>query len=96
MIKFLKPRINARKCTCGEVIAFSVVKAMTFLGIPGSGEELRAHIRLSGIGCNGVKLSFADGGAFGSHVQRTHLPPDLLQKLDTGNYQKHFHAFISS
>ena len=52
-----------------------------------SGDILRGFIRRKGIGCNGVKLRFVDSTQHHStHIRRSSLPKDLLEKLDTGMY----------
>ena len=48
-------------------------------------DALRAFIRNTGIGCNGVKVRFADGiQHHGTHIRRRALPKDMLAKLDSG------------
>ncbi|XP_068686045.1 uncharacterized protein [Montipora foliosa] len=48
------------------------------------GDALRSFVRRKGIGCNGVKLRFADTTQHhGTHIRRRFLPTDLLAKLDS-------------
>ena len=51
-------------------------------------DVLRSYIRRHGIGCNGVKLRFADSAAqhHGTHIRRSALPLEILAELDSGMY----------
>ncbi|XP_068686043.1 uncharacterized protein [Montipora foliosa] len=54
------------------------------------GDALRSFVRRKGIGCNGVKLRFADTTQHhGTHIRRRFLPTDLLAKLDSAFEKKH-------
>ena len=77
----------ARKCGCGEAFGFKVAPMLNFVNLKDevNQDALRAFIRNSEIGCNGVKLRFADGiQHHGRHIRRRALPKDILAKLDSG------------
>ena len=77
----------ARKCGCGEAFGFKVAPMLNFVNLKDevNPDALRAYIRNTEIGCNGVKLRFADGiQHHGMHIRRSALPKDILAKLDSG------------
>ena len=84
---FFKHKMVARKCGCGEAFGFKVAPMLNFVNLKDevNPDALRAYIRNTEIGCNGVKLRFADGiQRHGTHIWRSALPKDLLAKLDSG------------
>ena len=84
VMSFFKPRICARKCTCGEAFAFKVGDMLHYLHRDGQEDALRSFIRTQGIGCNGIKLVFNGTQCHGSHVRRRALPHDFIKQLDEG------------
>jgi len=81
---FFKPKISARKCSCGEAFAFKVGEMLQFINRGGQEDALRAFIRSQGIGCNGIKLVFNGTQCHGTHVRRRAVPEDCLKQLDKG------------
>ncbi|XP_068733810.1 uncharacterized protein [Montipora capricornis] len=84
---FFKHKFVARKCACGEALGFKVAAMLQFISVSDvqmKGDVLRSFVRRKGIGCNGVKLRFADTTQHHStHIRRRFLPTDLLAKLDS-------------
>ncbi|XP_044168038.1 LOW QUALITY PROTEIN: uncharacterized protein LOC122947290 [Acropora millepora] len=83
---FFKHKMVARKCGCGEALRFKVAPMLKFLNMKEeiNADALRAFIRHTGIGCNGVKLRFSDGiQHHGTHIRRSAFPKEILTKLDS-------------
>lgn len=83
----------ARKCACGEAFGFKVSLMLSFVSgkremdVSTSSDVLRSYVRRHGIGCNGIKLRFVDSAQHhGTHISRSALPEDMLEKLDRGMY----------
>lgn len=58
---------------------------MHFINANGMDDALRSYIRLTGIGCNSVRVKLDDGQQHhGSHIKRRFLPADLVEAMDTG------------
>ena len=49
------------------------------------GDAIRHFIVQNRIGCNGLKIQFADGQHLGSHIRRNAFPIRLIGALDNGS-----------
>ena len=96
---FFRHKFVARKCACGDAFGFKVAPMLNFINVRDveiSADVLRAFIRRTKIGYNGVKLRFSDGVQHhGTQIRRNVLSSDLLAKLDTGMYLLVHHNLTS-
>ena len=76
------------------MFGFKVAEAMKILGFTGVENTIRNYIKTSETGCNGVRIKFAKGQKFGSHIKRRIISAELLSKLDSGKQNNYFDSSV--
>ena len=92
-MSFFKPKISARKCSCGEAFAFKVGEMLQFINQGGQEDARWAFIGRQALDAMASNWFSMPLSAMGVIVRRCTLPKDCLKQLDKGILNVFYNQF---